>query len=756
MTGHVMAATDAGGERLAERTVSKAPALGEAAEFGDEYRTNYVSVRHGQDDITLYGKDATGTWSVLVADAPAAVVVEIRRQHDALCRPEPAWDRDPHVGDPFAYAPPLEEGYVSTAIDVSGEPYGERVSSSAPTLAEAAELGDLHETDYVIAGRGDGDAVTLYGRDAGGSWSVITADVDAETAEEVCLWFDLTQHYRGRTSAGTHPSGQAGHPLDHVSAPEGGRMPAAQAISLAVERIRARHLDYPTQGLAADRFEAGWSVYAPVDVDESDPMAFLNMPVGRSVFLVSDVGRVKEISSSIPPQQAEEMFTAEEAYVRRRTAEERFMTDLRDEALRLDSASEGSAGISSFTIDAPAEEAVASRASGLIGPIAQQLAQLGPPGWDRLAAVFSFTVSSEVAQLRFWSGKRSTEARVPEQIALLVRRQRHLAARMPAGPWWRLLLTVSHSAGTNAQVATDYDYGDQPIPDDDLLAPENYRDDLAAYPRAHTPTWLTAYVSSADAPGTPTRPAPQAAGATTRPPDPRQDRPAPPPRRAPAPQPDAVAPGPRNPYDAPTPPQGPTPSARVAQPGRTPVLDTKIGWTSLHADPQVITYGKKSIALDQVEWISYSATQIAEKRFMFPTFYENKWDFQVGRYPYHGGPKVAVHFSRAGRRADQPEEWTFLMNLARQYLEPRLLTELVAQVRRGQTITVGGSVKVSPNGIACAKPRLSLPWESINAPQLRNGMICIYQKGVDKPVLTVPLSHPNAALIPNLFGTLTS
>lgn len=217
-----------------------------------------------------------------------------------------------------------------------------------------------------------------------------------------------------------------------------------------------------------------------------------------------------------------------------------------------------------------------------------------------------------------------------------------------------------------------------------------------------------------------------------------------------------MAPGPRNPYDAPQPPQGPTPPARAAQPGRMPVLDTKIGWTSLHADPQVITYGRKSIELEQVEWVSYSATQIAERRFMFPTFYENKWDFQVGRYPYYGGPKVAVHFSRAGRRADQPEEWAFLVSLARQYVEPRLLAELVAKVRRGETVTVGGSVKVSLNGIVCAKPRLSLPWESISAAQLRNGMICIYQKGVDKPVLTVPLSHPNAGLIPDLFATLTS
>ncbi|MFJ8357916.1 hypothetical protein [Streptomyces sp. NPDC093984] len=728
MTGYVMAATDADGKRLGERTVSTAPTLGEAAAFGDGHRTNYVSVRHGHD-ITLYGRDATGTWSVLVADAPAPVVVELRRRHDAQCRPERAWDGSPQVGDPFAHALAPEDDYVLTAIDVDGEPFGQRVTSTAPTLAEAAELGDLHEADYVTAGRDDGDVVTLYGRDADGFWSVIAADVDVETAEEMCLWFDLTQHYPVRSSAGSDPVGRRDHPLDRTSTPEGGRMAASRAISLVVERIRARRLDYPTQGLAADRFEAGWSVYAPVDVDESDPMAFLDMPVGRSVFLVSDAGRVKEISSSIPPRQAEEMFTAEEAYVRRRPAEERFMAELRDEVMRLDSASEGSAGIGSFTVDAPTEEVAAARAGRLLGPIAQQLALLGPPGWDRFAAVFSFTVSGEVAQLRFWSGDRSTEVRVPEQMALLVRRQRHLAARMPAGPWWRLLLTVSHSAGTNARMTTDYDYGDRPLPDDHLLAPEHYRDDLAAYPRAHTPAWLSAHVTGVGAgePAPAPHTAPPAAGATSRPPGPRQDRPAPPPTRQ-----------------------------ASARPGQVPVLDTNVGWTSLHADPEVITYGRKSIALDQVEWISYWATHTAEKRFLFPTTYDNTWDFRVGRYPYYGGPQVSVHFSRAGHQAEQPEEWTFLVNLVRQYLEPRLLTELVAQVRRGETITVGGSVKVSQDGIACAKPRLSLPWESISSAQPHSGMVRIHQAGVEKPVLTVPLSHPNAALIPDLFATLTS
>ncbi|MDX3319735.1 hypothetical protein PV415_22775 [Streptomyces sp. ME03-5684b] len=189
---------------------------------------------------------------------------------------------------------------------MDGERLGGRVSATTPTLAEVAGLGEHRETNYVVVGRDGDDVVTLYGRGGGSSWSVIAADVDLETAEEVRLWFELTQHYGGEASAGSHP-------LGHVPTPDRGRIASARAISLVADWIRLRGLEYPTLGLKADRFEAGWSVYAPVDIDESDPMAFLALPVGRSVFMVSDLGRVKEVPSSIPPPQAEEMFTAEEA-----------------------------------------------------------------------------------------------------------------------------------------------------------------------------------------------------------------------------------------------------------------------------------------------------------------------------------------------------------------------------------------------------------------------------------------------------------
>jgi hypothetical protein len=304
-------------------------------------------------------------------------------------------------------------------------------------------------------------------------------------------------------------------------------MEAAQAIALVSNLVRSEGLDYPVEGLQADRFEAGWSVYAPVDIDDSDPVAFLDMPVGRSVFLVGDSGRIEEVSTSLPPQQARERFIAQEAAVPPAYGvadESDFMADVEREFSRL--SAQGSPIIREFTVVDDAgqngaggrhpesvgdDATIAAEASRLLDPIVQQLAQLGPPGWDRFSAVFAFTVSAEVAQLRFWSGEQTGLAPVPASIAELVRRQREVAAAMSAGPWWRLLLTVTN----RGEMTVDYDYGDEPFPEDHLLAPQYYRDDLDTYPRARVPVWLAGYVAGPAAQGRDAHRAAVAAAADT-------------------------------------------------------------------------------------------------------------------------------------------------------------------------------------------------------------------------------------------------
>lgn len=283
-------------------------------------------------------------------------------------------------------------------------------------------------------------------------------------------------------------------------------MNAAQAIALVSDLVRSRGMEYPSEGLEAVRFAAGWRVYAPVEIDDSDPMAFLEMPVGGSVFLVGDSGRIEETSTSVPPRQAHEQFMAREAAMRvdRAIEEKEFLAELERRFNELKA--EGPPTISEFTIvdTAPRDDtveldtlklsdeaAVASEASRLLDPIVHQLALLGPQGWERFSAVFAFTVSAEVAQLHFWSDDRPALVPVPQSIAQLVRQQREVAAAMPAGPWWRLLLAVTN----RGKMTVDYDYGDEPFPDDQLMAPDNYRDDLDAYPRHRVPVWLAGYIA---------------------------------------------------------------------------------------------------------------------------------------------------------------------------------------------------------------------------------------------------------------------
>ncbi|WP_026930726.1 hypothetical protein [Glycomyces tenuis] len=198
------------------------------------------------------------------------------------------------------------------------------------------------------------------------------------------------------------------------------------------------------------------------------------------------------------------------------------------------------------------------------------------------------------------------------------------------------------------------------------------------------------------------------------------------------------------------------PDSTPAPADGAPVLDTKVRRKRLYADPRVIAFGRKSMALAEVEWVGYSAIHTTTHRLLTPASHDGQWDFVVGKYPYYGGPQVIVHFYEPGRSSAPPPEWVFLMNLAAQYVEPRLLAELIDQVRRGETVTVGGSVKVDKSGISCPKPRMSLPWGSVGGARPYNGMVWIYQTGVEKPVLSVPLSHPNAGLIPDLFAAFTS
>jgi hypothetical protein len=143
---------------------------------------------------------------------------------------------------------------------------------------------------------------------------------------------------------------------------------------------------------------------------------------------------------------------------------------------------------------APAPVADEQQAADLARAIARELAVAGPPGWERLEAVFALTVTSGVAFVHYIDGSgRVVRQEPPPEVVEAARGHRAIAARMAAGPWWRMLVRLARSG----QLEADFDYGDEPFPEGQLLTPEMYALDLRAHPRSRLPIWLAAYIGHA-------------------------------------------------------------------------------------------------------------------------------------------------------------------------------------------------------------------------------------------------------------------
>ncbi|MEV6771281.1 hypothetical protein AB0N05_21940 [Nocardia sp. NPDC051030] len=138
------------------------------------------------------------------------------------------------------------------------------------------------------------------------------------------------------------------------------------------------------------------------------------------------------------------------------------------------------------------ENQINEQARELSHRIARELAADGPEGWERLDAVFAWTVATQAWNVVYTAQERVARAEPSQATLLLVQEQREVAAQLPDGPWWRMRIVLT-SAG---EIQTDYDYGDEPFPDDQLFPPEAYQADLAEYPRRRLPVWLAAYVGN--------------------------------------------------------------------------------------------------------------------------------------------------------------------------------------------------------------------------------------------------------------------
>jgi hypothetical protein len=192
----------------------------------------------------------------------------------------------------------------------------------------------------------------------------------------------------------------------------------------------------------------------------------------------------------------------------------------------------------------------------------------------------------------------------------------------------------------------------------------------------------------------------------------------------------------------------PPPPAQAAG----PVLNTTVDGRHVFADTQTIFYDGRSIALEHVEWVRYfvGGTNIRGPFGIGHSAVSREWHFEVGRYPVKRAEIVPMAFGTVGGR--EHPAWSFLVDLSRRYLEPRLVAELAGRVRGGETVEVGGAVKVTQGGISGGG--VSLSWHEITGTSTKDGRLWIHKAGKRRPVLWVPLQNPNTVVMPALFTAL--
>ncbi|MFC8722093.1 hypothetical protein [Kitasatospora sp. NPDC057198] len=626
--------------------------------------------------------------------------------------------------------------YELTAIDVKGAELGRRTDSVPPDLARTGAFGDAHRAGYVLVRHERG--WMAFGRDGEGQWHILCDGAAEEAAYEMVLWFELLHHYPG--PGRDDPD----HPLAGAPAPgPRGELGRADALRLAAERAAAGGTGPQPDELAAERFPGGWYVYVPVEVDDSDPMAFLDsLTLDAPVFLVGDLGRVREASTALPPDVLRERFRAEEVFIRRRPAEEAYMADFAAAFERAARADDEPAVASFTVVDDP--QALAAQAAGLVDPIVQQLSLLGTPGWDGFTAVFSCTVGADVAQVAFRYGGREEAVRVPESLAVLVRRQRHLSARMPAGPWYRLVMAADTRPG-GAGVLTSYDYADEPLPADQLLSPAHYREDLLAYPRPTVPAWLTLHLPEAATLGRTSEPAPAAKPAPA---------PAPAPKSTPQPKP---APAPK-----PVPKPAPQPQAVPA----LPVLESTHAGRRLYADTRHLVLGGNVLAFDEADWVRYLMRRDITPRRFLPSVHSTMYGFGLGTAdprgpvfePYGWEEPQSLGqlvFTARGKMAEPPEEWRTLVELAQRYVAPRLVDGFTERVGAGEEVVIG-KLRLGREGIRGeGKYGTALAWDEVRRMRTTGGYVSLYRARDDQSALMASLDRPNVVLLPELVRRFT-
>ncbi|WP_147288916.1 hypothetical protein [Nocardia mexicana] len=186
----------------------------------------------------------------------------------------------------------------------------------------------------------------------------------------------------------------------------------------------------------------------------------------------------------------------------------------------------------------------------------------------------------------------------------------------------------------------------------------------------------------------------------------------------------------------------------------------------LRADSDAVEYDGRRMRWSDVDWVMYKRTQTQQKgpALNVTVSRSNQVTFAVGNWARDGESEEAalksalmVSYVWNGNSDLPAEPWLGLVSLSRAFLEPRLIDEILQQVRAGQRAhVIDADVDVDADGFYFLDQKQPLRRFSDVYVKDEPGEISIYPIKGFRGGVSLDKNCPNAMLLPVLYNALTT
>jgi hypothetical protein len=164
------------------------------------------------------------------------------------------------------------------------------------------------------------------------------------------------------------------------------------------------------------------------------------------------------------------------------------------------------------------------------------------------------------------------------------------------------------------------------------------------------------------------------------------------------------------------------------------------GGRAIIFNPNYVTYGKHQIYYKDATKMAYYAT-------------EQWYSFMIGT----ADQTIQISLGTAFGKKKKWEVWQKLAGISSQVIEPQIIDKMVRRIFLDGAIVHIGGIQFTQKGYSRRRPfggHEDVPWnDPIYIPRFAAGNVTVWKNkdGESVPFTTVPMSNPNAVVLPELI-----